>query len=97
MSIHLKDHEGEHATLYKVHWMLVEAANEIHSLLTRLYAAGRYQEDRAKLADPIEKLEAVRGKIDEALRIAGSVRSDLIRLTGCDGSCEKRPTPSPTQ
>jgi hypothetical protein len=83
-------HEAVHETLYRAHWSLTDGADAIHQALVSCHAAARHDEDRKALAPVIAELEKARAAADTAWQAAGSARTDLIRVTGCDGECSER-------
>lgn len=90
MTIYLKDVEAAHKAMFDAHWKLVSAGDAIHGVLLALHDRERYRDERSEIASLIENLRDVREKINEALHEATGARSELIRKTGCDGSCKER-------
>jgi hypothetical protein len=95
--LRLKDREGVHADLFRAHWDMSRGADKLHGVLLALMENERWRDQRAQVAPLIERLRAARDKIQDALLEAGDVRTEIIRLTGCDGTCHgKGPSKAPS-
>lgn len=87
MSVTLKDPEKAHSRLFHAHKHLVASGEAIHEVIVALIDGSRHRESREQLKATLVHLQDVRDQIDGALSGAGTARTELIRLTGCDGSC----------
>lgn len=93
--MNIKNTENVHRELFNAHWELTSGADRLHGVLVSLCASSRHAEARTKLQPIIAQLESARDMIDGAWKAAGDARTELIRLTGCDGTCKEHPRPSP--
>lgn len=84
-----RDEEVQHRALYEAHWLLVAAAAKIHDVAVACHAASRHSDTRAKLSALVVELDKARDAADLAWTTAAKARSEMIRLTGCDGSCHE--------
>lgn len=86
--MNLVNHEDLHKKMFEANSALSSAGQLLHNVVVALTAAGRHSDTRAELARTIALLEVARDTADTARNTASEARSELIRLTGCDGKCK---------
>lgn len=86
----VRDHEKLHERLFRAHALLTNGGQELHAVIVALHDASRHSDTRSKLAAILADLEKAREAADDAWKIAGRARTELIRQTGCDGKCSDR-------
>lgn len=79
--------EAKHEKMYRAHNSLTAGAALLHEVATGIYADCRHQDTRTKFADAVKRLEEARDAAERAWKLASDARIELIRLTGCDGTC----------
>lgn len=79
--------ESIHKLLYQAHKLGFSASDNLHKVIVKLTEAGRHADKRAQLQAHVDALTAARDALDAAMFAAGDARSQIIRVTGCDGTC----------
>lgn len=81
--------EALHATMYRAHHQMRQAGEELHRVVVSIHAMSRYTSERRKWAAVLSNIESARDQIDVAMDAAGTGQTEMIRLTGCDGTCKE--------
>lgn len=82
--------EDLHAAMLRAHRLLTGGTDQVHKVAAVIYARCRHSDERAKFAKVQSKLEAARDLADKARLAATEARTELISVTGCDGTCKDR-------
>jgi hypothetical protein len=79
--------EDIHKRLYDAHWHIVAARGSMNAAMRLLGEKSEHYEPKfeALRADVAKQREV----LDTALSGLGITRTEVIRQTGCDGSCSK--------
>jgi hypothetical protein len=83
----MKNHEDAHRLLLEANVELVSAANKIHRVIVMCVDASRHKEEERKLKLVVERLGLSRNYIDDGALNAVCAITELLNVTGCDGSC----------
>lgn len=85
---HLRsENEKIHANLFKLHEQLSAAHDIAHQSAVAIYALGGYSDTRQEYASVLDAVEAARDAIMVVLLNAAEARTNFIRKSGCDASC----------
>lgn len=84
---HREKSETVHKELRAAHWGLVKARENVNKAI-RLFGQCEEYSDRRKCAQEwSDELKKLRELIESAQSLNSRISVDLIRTTGCDGSC----------
>lgn len=81
--------EKVHRHMTYAHWAILKACDQIAKALHEFNAQEENQDTRKLAEEWGLKLKGIREMLESAMKSNSSIQNDLMRVTGCDGSCRR--------